>query len=122
MAASVTKTKATPNRLVYLVAGDGEATGATITSATLLADAVSGPLRNSLNASYANQAAMRDVIGEGNVEMSLNARAVSATGLLVDVDTDAVTPTKPEINLTFPSTADLAFYLTIEFKHSGNRQ
>jgi hypothetical protein len=121
----ITKTlnKSSPNRLVYLITGDGAATSLTIDSAALITDAVAGPLEDLLSASYANQAAMRSVFGGGNVELLVQVRAATNSNIVsaqVDVDVDAVTAARPEVNLTFvaaPANGDTA-YLVIENKHS----
>lgn len=122
MALTAAKVSASSNRLIYLLTGDGAASSATIASLTLLADAVDGPLKDFLNDTYANQAAMRAVFGGGSVEMSIHARLATDANigsLGVDVDVDAVTATKPEINVAgdVPALNDTA-YLVLEHKHS----
>ena len=131
MAITKTLTKSSPNRLVYLITGDGAAATLTIDSAALITDASAGlpsalsegPLKSLLSASYANQAAMRSVFGGGNVELLVQVRSAVNSNIVsaqVDVDVDAVTATRPEVNLTFiaaPANGDTA-YLVIENKHS----
>ncbi len=125
MAVTAAKTSATPNRLSYLATQDGAAGVALVlASATLIADAAFGPLRNALSASYANQAAMRAVFVGGNVEITINPRLAAAAGGATeegswtsDVDVDAVTATRPEINIGAPATAGTAL-IVIRHTHS----
>jgi hypothetical protein len=114
---TITKTKATANRLVYLVVGDGEDAAGLIDSVTLLADAAPGPLRNALKASYATQAAMRAVFGGGNVPLECNHRTGTGS-FAADVDVDAITATRPEVNIVSPVDGTDAMYLVIEHKHT----
>ena len=125
MAVVAALVSATASRAVYTVTGDGAATSLTIANATLLADldGTTGPLYQAFNATYANQAAMRAVIGGGpanvstpGVEIRMNPRSLGGV-VAADVDTDAVTPTKPEINIVFPATAAV-FYLVLEYVSS----
>jgi hypothetical protein len=106
----------------YLLTGDNSATAGLLDNATLLANAVGGPLKNALNQTYANQAAMRAVFGIGAVKLTIRPRSTTwAAG--VDVDVDAVTPTKPEFDIvasTVPGASATA-YLDIEFQHSTGR-
>ena len=123
MAASVTLKSATPHRVSFLVEGDGTATH-TITSAVLLAAMVPGPLYNAWNATYDDQAAMRAALLEGRGRISFRDRAlpVDTTGEVnraaADVDADAVTATKAELNLQLSDTDGHDFYLDIEYSHS----
>jgi hypothetical protein len=126
-ALTATLVKADQYKLTYLLTGDGSDVDVTIANATLLADAVGGPLKNALNKTYTvagvgDQPTMRHTFGEGPVKMTIRGR--STTQLLgVDVDTDAVTTTKVEINvvgavaLAVSETA----YLDIMFCHSRGR-
>ena len=123
MALTAAKLSASPNRLVYSLTGDGAATSATIASATLIADAVAGPLKDLLSASYGNQAAMRAVFGHGTVRINVAPRTlttINIAAIAADVDTDATTATRPEVNVnsaTAAANGDVAL-LTIEFQHS----
>lgn len=125
MANVATKVAATQNRLVYSIAGDGTVAGPTIANATLLADMVAGsPLRDLWNATYANQAAMRAALmaNEGRILITMLTTVADTTAQVnqasVDVDTDAVTATKAEINVTMSDTTGTLMYLSIEHIHS----
>lgn len=128
MAVTATLRSATAQRAVYEVLGDGSATTLTIANATILADldGTTGPLYQAFNATYDNQAAMRLVIGAGpasvttaGVEIRMNPRTLGGV-CAVDVDTDAVTATKPEINILVPATA-CTFYMVLEYVSSLSR-
>jgi hypothetical protein len=115
----------TPYRVVYLLEGDGTVAGPTIANATLLADMVDGPLQDVFNATYANQAAMRTACltsAPCRVIVQLRATGNDITAernqITVDVDVDAVTATKPEVNITMSDTTGQFAYLTIECLHS----
>jgi hypothetical protein len=120
MAAAWTKKNSTPNRLLYLVVGDGTV-AATRTSAQMLADADAGPLKDLLNATYADQAAMRAALLEAHVRVTVRPRLVSGVatttvgGYSADVDTDAVTPTKPEVNVQMNDTTGDEVYVELEY-------
>lgn len=125
MANTATLVTSTPYRLVYLLTGDGTVAGPTIDSATLIADAVAGPLEDLLSASYANQAAMRVAfLASDPARMLITYRStpVQTTAeqglIVVDVDTDAVTATRPEINVGMSDTTGQLAYLEIEYIHS----
>lgn len=113
----------TPHRITYFLAGDGTA-AQVIPNATLLADMEAGPLRDLFNATYANQAAMRAALLEESVEIRIRPRAHPAvvtaevSTWAVDVDVDAVTATKPEINVTCPDQASADCYIDIIARHS----
>lgn len=124
MANTVTKKFASPHRLVYEIAGDGTASG-TIDQATLAADAASGPLKDILTSVLSTQAAMRTNLLYGNpIKISAWYRTVVAdttaqvNQLAVDVDTDAVSTTKAEINYQIHDTTGTTATLEIEFLHS----
>jgi hypothetical protein len=115
----------TPNRCVFLLTSDG--TGSVvqpITNATLLAAMVAGPLKDLWNATYADQAAMRLALMVNSASIRTQLRAVvnDTTGeknqCLVDVDTDATTPTKAELNFGMSDTAAQEALLVIEHVHS----
>lgn len=119
MAATVTSKKATRSRLTLLVAGDGTAT-ATITQATLAAAMVSGPLKTLWTSVLTTQAAMRAALLEqkGRIVIRARAQPVDTTAQVnqpaADVDTDAVSTTKAEINLQLHDTTGQDLYLDIE--------
>ncbi|MEY3021407.1 MAG: hypothetical protein RIS86_605, partial [Planctomycetota bacterium] len=83
------------------------------------------PLEDLFNATYANQAAMRTACltsAPGRVLVQLRTAVNDVTAeqnqISVDVDVDAVTATKPEVNVTMSDTTGQEAYLTIEFLHS----
>lgn len=126
MANTATKISATPNRLTYRLNGDGTVLGPTIPNATILADMVKGPLRDAWNKTYANQAAMRDALlgrGQGcSISIQLAATPVQTTAeqnlVTADVDVDAVTATKAELNIAMSDTTGQIAYLHIEHDFS----
>jgi hypothetical protein len=122
MALTATKVVADQYKITYLLTGDGAATAAIITNATLVADAAGGALKNALSSAYANTAAVQAVFGAGKVRMWV--RPINdAFPVGVFGDTDAVSTTRPEINITAavaPGAGDTA-YLDIEFDHSTGR-
>lgn len=127
MANTATKVSASPNHLTYLLTGDGTQVGPTIANATLLADmVVGGPLWEKWFKTYADQAAMRTaLLGGGEacrVIIQLVASGVDVTAeknqVTCDVDTDAVSVTKAEINLAMSDTTGQLAYLHIEHIHS----
>lgn len=116
---------ATPYRVVYLLTGDGTVAGPTLDSALLLADMVAGPLKDVFSASYNNQAAMRTAClasqpARAIVQMRATVNDVTAekNQVSVDVDVDAVTATRPEVNITMSDTTGQVAYLTLEVLHS----
>ena len=113
---------ASRNRLVYLLTGDGTVVGPTITSAILIADSAPGPLRDILSAAYLNQGAMRIAClncQPCRVITQLMATGVDVTAesnqITVDVDVDAATPTRPEINITMSDTTGQIAVMTLEY-------
>lgn len=123
MANAVTKKHATPHRLTYLVVGDG--TVDTVrTSAELLADMVDGPLKDLFNAAYADQPAMRGALLEEHCEIRIRPRTAVAgltaevSSWSADVDADAVSATKAELNLKCPDQAAAEAYVDIIARHS----
>lgn len=122
MAITAAKVRADQYKLTYLLTGDGASTSLVIANSTLVADAIGGALKNALSGSYANTAAVQAVFGGGSVRMWV--RPINdAFPIGVFADTDAVTTTRPEINLTAataPGNNDTA-YLDIEFDHSIGR-
>jgi len=125
MANTATLVTATPYRVVYLLEGDGTVAGPTIANATLLADMVAGPLKDVYNATYANQAAMRTAClttAPARALVQLRTTGVDVTAernqITVDVDVDAVTATKPEVNIGMSDTPGQFAYLTLECLHS----
>ena len=115
----------TPYRVVYLLEGDGTVVGPTIANATLLADMVAGPLKDVFNATYTGQPTMRTACLASQpcraiVQLRATGNDVTAerNQITVDVDVDAVTATKPEVNITMSDTTGQFAYLTIECLHS----
>ncbi len=131
MANTAVKVSATPNRLTYLLTGDGTVIGPTLANATLLADMVAGPLRDAWNKTYiaggvGDQATMRTALLGGGQDCSADILLME-TGNNVDaqvnqpcadVDTDAVTTTKAEINISMSDTTGQIAMLTLEHYHS----
>jgi len=128
MANAVTKVSASPNHITYLITSDG--TGAAsppIANATLLTDMEDGPLRDAWKLAYANQAAMRVALLGGGADCRASVdpvvQVVSTTAELnqitVDVDVDAVTATKAEVNVGMSQTSGgQRAYLTLSHAHS----
>ena len=115
----------TPYRVVYLLTGDGTVAGPTLTNAVLLADMVAGPLKDIYNATYLNQAAMQTACltsapCRALVQLRETGNDTTATPnqITVNVDVDAVTVTKPEVNITMSDTTGQIAYLTLECLHS----
>jgi hypothetical protein len=126
MANTATKAASSPYSITYLLAGDGTVVGPTIASATLITDSEAGPLRDLLSASYANQAAMRDALCYGDpaiLVMEPRTVVVWTTAQVnqasVDVDVDAITATRPEINVTMSDTTGQAVLLHIRYFQSA---
>lgn len=123
MSAGVIAKKATKNRLTLLVVGDGTPANV-VPSATLLAAMIDGPLKDLWNAVYADQAAMRTELLEGGGYIRIRPRlAVAAvngevSSYSVDVDVDAVTGTKAELNIQMPDTGVAEIYVDLLAHHS----
>lgn len=126
MANTAAKVSSSPNHLTYLLTGDGTVAGPTIASATILADMEPGPLKDAWAASYANQAAMRTALLGGGADCEARVQLV-ATGVdvtaeknqpTVDVDVDAVTATRAEINIGMSDTTGQIAYLHLSHRHS----
>lgn len=126
MANTATKVSSSPNHLTYRLDGDGTVAGPTIANATLLADMEAGPLRDAWNSTYANQAAMRTALlgGGANCEVSIQLAVtpVDTTAqtnqIVADVDVDAVTATKAELNVSMSDTTGQIAFLHIKHRHS----
>jgi hypothetical protein len=131
MANTAAKVSASPNQLTYLLTSDGSQAGPTIANATILADMVRGPLRDAWNAVLTTQAAMRNsllgglpAIGGGScyaiVQLLTTGKDVTAeiNQVTVDVDTDAVSTTKAEINIGMSDTTGQIAMLHLIHKHS----
>lgn len=121
MANTPVKVTASPYRLVYRITGDGTVAGPTIASSQLIADSAEGPLQDLLKASYANQAAMRVAFMESNpgrINVRYQTTPVQTTAeqnlAFADVDVDAVTATRPEVNVTMSDTTGQIILLEIE--------
>lgn len=122
------KIAAGPHHLSYLLTGDGTQVGPTIANATILADMVPGPLREAWNSVLSSQAVMRSALLGGLASVSACPAGCRAHLLLltavqdvtavinqpsIDVDTDAVTATKAEINITMSATTGQRAVLTL---------
>ena len=139
MANTATAKSATPNRLTFELAGDGTVVGPTITNAQLLAAMVAGPLKDAFNATYVTdgtsvQSQMRKNLIYGVPGTDSRGCRMFLTPLVtvadttaqvnqpsVDVDTDATTATKPEINITMSDTTGTLYALVIEHIWSPNQ-
>jgi len=113
---------ATRFRLVYLLTGDGTVSGPTITSAALIGDSAPGPLRDVLSAAYLNQGAMRTALFNSQpckLTIHLMATGVDVTAehnkVTVDADVDAVTATRPELNIAMSDTTGQIAVITLEY-------
>ena len=126
MANTAAKASSSPNHLTYLLTGDGTQVGPTLASATILADMTPGPLKAAWEAAYADQAAMRTALLGGGKDCEVSVQLVVAVTdttaeenqISVDVDTDAVTATRAEINLGMSDTTGQLAYLHIKHRHS----
>lgn len=128
MANTATVVSATPNHLTFLLTGDGTVAGPTIANATILAAMVGGPLKDAWNTVLTTQAAMRSALLGGLAPQScraiiqLVASPVDTTAQVnqccIDVDTDAVSTTKAEINVQMSDTTGQLAYLTLVHDHS----
>jgi microcystin degradation protein MlrC len=125
MANTAALVTSTPYRVVYLLTGDGTVAGPTLDNALLLSDMVAGPLKDIFNATYSNQAAMRvscltSAPCRALVQMRATVNDVTAekNQVSVDVDVDAITASKPEVNITMSDTTGQVAYLTLEYLHS----
>ena len=134
MANTAVKVSASPNHLTYILTGDGTQVGPTIASSVILADMVPGPLRDAWNAVLTTQAVMRNQLlgglpgtttgSEGNCEASVqlltSGKDVTAeiNQITVDVDVDAVTVTKAEINIAMSDTTGQIAMLHLKHRHS----
>ena len=126
MANTAVKETSTPNRVTYLLTGDGTVAGPTLANATLLADMSLGPLRDAWNRAYATQADMRTALlagGQNCLHIIVMIATVADTTAQInqpsaDVDTDAVTATKAEINISMSDTTGTIGYLHLISLHS----
>ena len=126
MANTAAKVSSSPGHLTYLLTGDGTQVGPTVANATILADMAPGPLRDAWNKTYADQAAMRTALLGGGQSCEASVQLVVAVAditaeenqISVDVDTDAVTATKAEINIGMSDTTGQLAYLHIKHRHS----
>ncbi len=126
MVNTATKVSASPNRLTYLLTGDGTVIGPTIANATLVADMVNGPLKDKWSTVWTTQAAMRqNLLGRlahCAIELQLVATGVDVTAqvnqVVADVDTDAVSITKAEINIGMSDTTGQLCYMHLIHDHS----
>ena len=125
MANAVALQNSGPNHATYRMTGDGTVAGPVRANAAILAELPVGPLRDLFAATYADQAAMRTALLEGNpgvclVQMRATVNDVTAeqNQVSVDVDVDAVTATQPEINFTMSDTTGQVAYCTFLHLHS----
>lgn len=124
MANTAVFVSAARHRLTYILTGDGTIVGPTITNATILGNMLPGPLKNAWNRTYANQAAMRTALLGGGQQCIMEVQVVVDSGttdekISVDVDTDAVSVTKAEINIAMSDTTGQIAYLHIIHRHSA---
>jgi hypothetical protein len=116
----------TRNRCSYLLTGDGTVAGPTVASATILADMARGSLRDAWERAYADQAAMRTALlgGGQNCIAIVQAQDVIAdttaqqNQVAIDVDVDAVTATRAEINVEMSDTTGQLAMLHLLHLHS----
>jgi len=121
MANTAVKVSSSANHLVYQLTGDGTVVGPTIASATLLNDMVAGPLKAAWTAAFANQAAMRvGLLGggaacEATIQLAVTVLDVTAerNQVTADVDTDAVTASRAEINKSMSDTTGQIAFLKL---------
>ncbi len=134
MVNTAVKVSASPNHLTYILTGDGTQLGPTIANSVIVADMVQGPLRDAWFAVLTTQAAMRNallgglsagpVLGGGGcyaiVQLLASGKDVTAeiNQITVDVDTDAVTITKAEINIAMSDTTGQIAMLHLMHMHS----
>jgi len=110
---------ATPTRLTLKVTGDGTV-AILCASADLLAAMDSGPLKTLWNHEWGTQAAMRVALLETRGRVSIRPRTVVAVttaeicGYSADVDADAATATKAELNLQMSDTTGDVVYFDLE--------
>jgi hypothetical protein len=126
MANVAAKVASTPYSITYTLTGDGTVTSSPIASATLITDSEAGPLRDLLSASYANQAAMRLAFTLGDpaimlvtMRTTVNDVTAEANQVSVDVDVDAITATRPEINYNMSDTTGQVAILHIRYFQSS---
>jgi hypothetical protein len=124
---------ASPNHLTFLLTGDGTA-ALILANSTIQAAMVAGPLKNAWDTVLTTQAAMRAKLLGGDsaatggfceARLLLLVTPVDTTAQInqptVDVDTDAVSTTKAEINVGMSATTGQIAYLTLEHRHSAVR-
>jgi hypothetical protein len=135
MAWTVLKISASPNHLTYRLTGDGAKTASIIANATILADMVAGPLKNAWNSTFALASAttvLRPQLLGGktphfcDANLQMQGAGVFTTGdndqVAIDVDYDATTATKAEINVGASSdTVGQVGYLTLRHRHTAVR-
>ena len=125
MANTIAHLNSSPNHSTWLFTGDGTVASPALPNATIVAAMVDGPLKELFRAPYVNQAAMRTAVIEGNPGMVTT--VVRATGnditaeknrFTLDVDVDAVSPTRPEVNTTMSDTTGMIVVVTFTYIHS----
>lgn len=121
MPVGFTKVSATSNRLVYKMVGDGATAASSVSKSNiqLLADAVDGPLKDLIAASYADTAAVQAVFGGGSVEVSTNVQIGTSGFIALVAPIFTASANKPVLGFggVTPANADEAF-IVIEHKHS----
>jgi len=131
MAITAVLGRATPNTLLYSIAHDGAAGDAlTITNATLLADAVAGPLRDMLQQAAPDAATAARFLGGidvGSVGDYINP-SVGFADMTVAPGTGTTTlwtvaagSDGADMEIDIGNTAVAAGLLRIEFKHTVDR-
>tara|TARA_Y100000034_G_C6897183_1_gene413926 strand:+ start:1068 stop:1454 length:387 start_codon:yes stop_codon:yes gene_type:complete len=128
MANTIAHLNSSANHSTWLFTGDGTVVSPALASATIIAAMVDGPLKDLFSASYANQAAMRTAVIEGNP--GIVTTVVRATGndvtneknrFVLDVDVDAVTAARPEVNTNMSDTTGQIVVVTFHYLHSATR-
>jgi len=125
MANTATKLSAGPHHLSYLLETDGSGATLTVASATLLADMDTGPLKTLWTDTTGNQAALRaGLLDYDPGFIAITPRTLTADTPAevnqagADVDVDAVTATRAELNLQCSATAGNAYIVTLRYMHS----
>lgn len=140
MAVTAALAKATPNCLEYLVTHDGAGGDALVLdNATLLGDALAGPLRELLTEVFnpnsqaiARARMLGDASGLADQDLTniphcycyftpRSHAAAAASSCVVDADTDAVDATNFELNLQMTTGIAATALLKIEFQHTLDR-
>lgn len=129
MANVLATTFVSPLRWVFSLTGDGTVAGPVTANSVILTTIPAGPLRDVFNATYADQAAMRAAILGGAAGVRVTVMLANSGADVtaehnqpnVDVDVDAITATKPELNFNLSDTTGMIVYVTIEWIRPENR-